>query len=96
LVKIRLRRMGTSKKPVYRVVVCDSHVATKGKFFEEVGFYDPKKDIIQLNKERIEFWVKKGAQLSDTVDFLFKGRPAWQKAENTPPKSEAQEPASQN
>jgi len=89
LVKIRLRRMGTSKKPVYRVVVCNSQEATKGKFFEEVGFYDPKKKIITLNKERIEFWVKRGAQLSDTVSFLLKGKVVKPAAENVTPTAEA-------
>ena len=88
MIKIRLRRMGTNKKPVYRVVVCNSQVSTKGKFFEEVGFYNPKKDIIQLNKERIEFWVKRGAQLSDTVAFLLKGKPAKPETENVLPKAE--------
>ena len=73
-VKIRLRRTGTTNKPFYRVVVADGRSPIKGRFIENVGWYDPKKrgTNYSLEMERIEYWSGKGAQMSDTVRSLVK------------------------
>lgn len=74
MVKIRLRRMGAKKRPFYRLVVADSRTARNGRFIELVGTYDPNLDppAINLNKERIEYWLGTGAQPSDTARWLLK------------------------
>ena len=74
-VKIRLRRMGAKKAPFYRVVVTDSRFPRDGHFIEEIGFYDPTKEpaVVNIDKEKAEEWIKKGAQPTDTVKRLLKG-----------------------
>lgn len=74
MVKIRLKRMGVKKAPFYRIVVADSRAPRDGKFIEEIGFYDPTKDPIQLkvNEEVAKKWLTNGAQPSDTVKKLLK------------------------
>ena len=66
---IRLKRMGTSKKPHFKIVVCDSRVSTVGKSIEEVGIYDPSKSptLLRINKERVDYWLSVGARPSETV-----------------------------
>ena len=73
-VKIRMKRVGTKNTPVYRIVVADSRSPRDGKFIEEIGTYQPlKKDAnFQLNLERANYWVSKGAQPSDTVATFIK------------------------
>ena len=73
-VKIRLSRHGAKKRPYYRVVVADSRCPRDGKFIEEVGRYNPcvKPAMVDLNKEKIDEWVKNGAQVSDAVARLMK------------------------
>lgn len=73
-VKIRLRRMGTKKKPFYRIVVSDSRSPRNGRFIEEIGYYDPLTNpkTIKVDNEKANDWVKKGAKPTDTVDRLFK------------------------
>ncbi|HIY56666.1 MAG TPA: 30S ribosomal protein S16 [Candidatus Tetragenococcus pullicola] len=68
-VKIRLKRMGSKKKPFYRVVVADSRSPRDGRFIETVGTYDPLQNPakVELNEEHILDWMQKGAQPSDTV-----------------------------
>jgi small subunit ribosomal protein S16 len=72
MLKIRLRRMGATNRAFYRLVVSDSRQATSGAAVEEVGFYDPRKDppVIQIDRARIDYWVSKGALLSDSVKQL--------------------------
>ncbi|MDR1260657.1 MAG: 30S ribosomal protein S16 [Oscillospiraceae bacterium] len=74
MVKIRLKRMGKKRAPFYRVVVADVRAPRDGKFIEAIGFYDPTRNPakIEINKERVEYWVNNGAQLTDTVKVLFK------------------------
>ncbi|MEN6356611.1 MAG: 30S ribosomal protein S16 [Armatimonadota bacterium] len=74
MVKIRLRRMGAKKRPFYRIVVADSRTARNGRFIELVGTYDPNLDppAINVNKERIDYWLGTGAQPSDTARWLLK------------------------
>ena len=73
-VSIRLRREGTTNRPYYKVVVADSRSPRDGKFIEIIGTYDPKKPghNSTLQMERIEHWISKGAQPSDTVRSLIK------------------------
>jgi small subunit ribosomal protein S16 len=73
-VKIRMKRVGAKNAPYYRIVVADSRSPRDGKFIEEIGTYQPlKKDVnFQVNLERADFWVKNGAQPSDTVASILK------------------------
>jgi small subunit ribosomal protein S16 len=73
-VHIRLRRIGKNPKarPHFRVSVFDERKGRDSKFIEELGFYNPLTGAAKLNKERINFWVKHGANLSDTVKSLMK------------------------
>jgi small subunit ribosomal protein S16 len=72
-VRIRLKRMGAHKAPVYRVVVSDSRSPRDGRFIEEIGTYNPLKQPaeINLNAESALKWLNNGAQASDTVRSLF-------------------------
>jgi len=74
MVKIRLRRMGSNRRPVYRVVVSDSRRTPTAVVIEEVGFYNPRGEPaeVRIDRERIQFWVARGAQLSETVRSLMK------------------------
>src|SRR6266542_3701872 len=73
-VSIRLRREGTKNSPYYKVVVADKRSPRDGKFIEIIGAYDPKKPghNSTLKIDRIEYWISKGAQPSDTVRSLIK------------------------
>ena len=73
-VKIRLKRMGAKKAPFYRVVVADSRPPRDGRFIEEIGYYNPLTDPadIKIDVERAQYWVKNGAQPSDTVRAILK------------------------
>jgi len=73
-VAIRLRREGALNRPYFKVVVTDKRSPRDGKFIEIVGTYDPKKPGLNstLKLDRIEHWISKGAQPSDTVRSLIK------------------------
>jgi len=73
-VKIRLKRMGAKKTPFYRLVVADSRTPRDGRFIEELGYYDPTKEPVELrfDEERALDWLKKGARPSDTVKTLLR------------------------
>lgn len=74
MVKIRLARYGSKKHPVYRVVVCDERAPRDGRFIERVGFFNPHIDTdaaLQLNLERVQHWIKNGAQPTDKVKSLI-------------------------
>jgi small subunit ribosomal protein S16 len=72
--RIRLARVGSKKNPIYRVVVADSRAPRDGRFIEIVGRYNPQTNpsTIQLDAEKINDWISKGAQPSDTVRRLMK------------------------
>jgi small subunit ribosomal protein S16 len=72
-VKIRLKRMGSNKKPFYRIVVADSRAPRDGKFIEEIGFYNPisQPKQVKINDEKAVKWLGCGAQPTDTVKTLF-------------------------
>jgi small subunit ribosomal protein S16 len=76
---IRLSRIGKKKHPFYRVVVTEKTRPRNGRFVEIVGTYDPQKNpaAVQLDDERVKYWLSKGAQPSDTVrSFLGKPKPS--------------------
>lgn len=72
-VKIRLARYGAKKRPYYRVVVIDSRARREGRAIEEVGRYNPcvNPSMIKLDLEKIDEWIAKGAQPTDTVQRLI-------------------------
>ena len=74
MVKIRMKRMGMKKEPFYRIVVIDSRNARDGRAIEELGYYNPVSDPVELkiNDERAKYWLGVGAQPSDTVRGLLK------------------------
>ena len=73
-VKIRLKRLGAKKSPFYRVVVADERSPRDGKFIEEIGYYNPLTDPvdIKIDAEKATKWIKNGAQPTDTVRALLK------------------------
>ena len=73
-VKIRLKRMGAKKAPFYRVVVADSRYPRDGRFVEELGYYNPLTDPVEIkiDVEKAKSWVEKGAQPTETVKSLLK------------------------
>lgn len=72
-VKLRLRRMGKKKQPIYKVVAADARSPRDGKFLEAVGIYNPLTNphTINLKEDRINYWLDHGAQPTDTVKSLF-------------------------
>lgn len=74
MVKIRLKRMGMKKKPFYRLVVTDSRNPRDGRFIEEIGYYNPVSEPVELkiDGERAKYWIGTGAQPTDTVRSLLK------------------------
>ncbi len=74
MVKIRLKRFGSKKKPVYRIVVMEAKDRRDGRTIEEIGFYDPRSAELNLkvNVESAKNWLKNGAQPTDTVKSLLK------------------------
>ena len=72
-VKIRLKRIGAKKTPFYRVVVADERSPRDGKFIEEIGYYNPLTDPvdIKINAEKAQKWLANGAQPTQTVKSLL-------------------------
>jgi len=73
MVTIRLRRAGSKKRPFFRVVVADSRAARDSSFVEILGHYNPrtKPAVVKVDKGRIDYWIGKGAQPSDSVRTLI-------------------------
>ena len=71
-VKVRLARAGAKKKPFYRIVVADGRSPRDGRFIENIGYYDPKKDPaeVKIDLGRFDYWVQSGAQPTRTVASL--------------------------
>ncbi len=92
MVTIRLSRGGSKKRPFYHVTVADHRTARDGKFIERVGFFNPiargAEEGIRLDMDRIDYWVRQGAQLSDRVAKLVKNYP-----KDTPAPADAEEAA---
>ena len=75
-VKIRLKRMGSNKKPFYRIVVADSRAPRDGRFIEEIGYYNPVSEPkqIKINDEKAKKWLGVGAQPTETVKKLLQSQ----------------------
>src|SRR5690349_22516110 len=73
MVAIRLRRAGSKKRPYFRIVVTDSRAARDSSFVEILGHYNPrtKPALVDVQRERIDYWIGKGAQPSDSVRTLI-------------------------
>ena len=74
MLMIRLARVGARKQPYYRIVVIEKERARDSRSLEVVGTYNPRTDppSVELKRERVDYWVSKGAQVSDTVSRLLK------------------------
>ena len=75
MVRVRLSRGGAKKRPYYHIVVIDQKDRREGRCIERIGSYDPALETderIKLNVERLEYWVSKGAQISERVKYLKK------------------------
>ncbi|MEG1992410.1 MAG: 30S ribosomal protein S16 [Acetivibrio sp.] len=73
-VKIRLKRLGQKKNPIYRIVVADGRSPRDGRFIEEIGTYDPNPETreFSVDEEAAKKWLENGAQPTDIVGKLFK------------------------
>ena len=73
MVVIRMRRAGSKKRPFFRIVVTDSRAPRDGSFVEILGYYNPrtKPAVVKIEKDRVDYWVSKGAQPSDSVRTLM-------------------------
>ncbi|HEY4484547.1 MAG TPA: 30S ribosomal protein S16 [Candidatus Paceibacterota bacterium] len=74
MLKIRLQRIGKRGQAYFRVVVTERTQKPKGRFLELLGTYNPHEDKVNVKKERVSFWLSKGAQASPTVNNLLVGR----------------------
>ena len=72
MLKLRLKRLGAKKNPTYRIIVINSTTKREGKPIEELGHYNPKSKVMQLDKAKAQDWISKGAQPTDTVAWLLK------------------------
>ncbi|MCR5685570.1 MAG: 30S ribosomal protein S16 [Lachnospiraceae bacterium] len=74
MVKIRLRRMGAKKSPIYRIIVADERSPRDGRFIEEIGTYNPNLEPseFKIDEEAARKWLANGAQPTDIVNKLFK------------------------
>jgi len=76
MVSIRLSRGGAKKRPFYNITVTDSRSARDGRFIERVGFFNPiatgGEEKLRIDRERVEYWLSKGAKPSDRVAELLK------------------------
>ena len=73
-VRIRMTRMGAKKRPFYRLVAADSEAPRDGRFLEILGYYDPMKEPaeVKIHKEKVDYWLEKGARLSESAKALLK------------------------
>ena len=85
-VKIRLLRMGKIRNPQYRIVVADARTKRDGRAIEYVGLYHPKEDPsrIEVNSERVQYWLSVGAQPSEPVQRILEKTGDWQKFKGLP------------
>ncbi|HEX6498935.1 MAG TPA: 30S ribosomal protein S16 [Micromonosporaceae bacterium] len=85
-VKIRLLRMGKIRNPQYRIVVADSRTKRDGRAIEFVGVYQPKEEpsLIEVDSERVQYWLSVGAQPSEPVQRILEKTGDWQKFKGLP------------
>lgn len=76
MVTIRMARGGAKKRPFYHIVVTDSRNRRDGRFIERLGFFNPiaaaNEESVRINRERVDYWLSKGAQASERVASLLK------------------------
>ncbi len=74
MVKIKLRRMGKKRAPIYRIVVADARTARDGKSIAEIGTYDPNfnPSVYNIDEEQAKKWISNGAQPTERVEKIFK------------------------
>lgn len=74
MVKIKLRRMGKKKEPTYRIIVIDSRKQPKSSYIESLGYLNPRseEENFKVDMERLEYWLRNGAQPTETVKNLIK------------------------
>lgn len=72
MLTLRLARAGTKKRPVYHLVATDSRSRRDGRFIENLGYFIPNKDVVVLKTDRVEYWTKCGAQISETAQQLIR------------------------
>ena len=85
-VKIKLKRQGKIRQPYYRIVVADARTARDGRAIEEIGLYRPKEDpsFIQVDAERVAYWLGVGAQPTESVAAILKVTGDWQRFKGEP------------
>ncbi len=92
MVTIRLARSGAKKRPFYHVVVADKRAKRDGRHIERVGYFNPLAEggdaRLRLEMDRVEFWLGRGAQMTDRVKSLLR---EWRKMQAAEPKSDVQE-----
>ena len=73
MLMIRLSRMGKKKQPTYRIIISEKQKDPWGDYLEVLGFYNPRTNpsTLRIKKERVAYWMEKGAQVSDTIHNLF-------------------------
>ncbi|SEO01165.1 SSU ribosomal protein S16P [Salinihabitans flavidus] len=89
--KIRLARAGSKKRPFYRIVAADSRMPRDGRFIEKLGTYNPllpkdSEERVQMNVERIQYWIGQGAQVTDRISRMLEAAGAAEKKERSNPK----------
>ena len=79
MVKLRLRRVGKKKQPMYKIVATESRAARNGKYIEAIGQYNPLVEpmVIELKEDRLFTWLKRGAQPTDTLRSLLQRKGLW-------------------
>ncbi|MFW2544225.1 30S ribosomal protein S16 [Primorskyibacter sp. 2E107] len=90
-IKIRLARGGSKKRPFYRIVAADSRMPRDGRFIEKLGTYNPllpkdSEDRVQMDVERIQYWIGQGAQTTDRVARFLEAAGVKEKTERNNPK----------
>jgi small subunit ribosomal protein S16 len=85
-VKIKLKRLGKIRNPQYRIVVADARTKRDGRAIEEIGLYQPKQEpsLIEVNSERVQYWLGVGAQPTEPVLSILKITGDWQKFKGEP------------
>lgn len=91
MVKIRLKRLGATKRPFYRVVVADSRAARDGRFIESIGKYHPMEEpsLVEIDADRAMHWLSVGAQPTDQVQQLLRVAGVWERFESERPATAA-------
>ena len=96
MLKIRLQRKGKKKQAFFRIVVQEHTEKLQGKYLELLGNYDPHSKELNVDKDRVEYWVSKGAQVSPTLNNIMVNQKVWDKEKMhswTPKKKEKTEEA---